>query len=184
MRGDRWRASTVRCIYLNMLGWSHNGIIKRRWTAHHNTSMVQHSVVLLFPQDVDISLDPADSCSLFITVHSHSVVQKRPALSAQFHFEDHIRCNAARQCLLRSKDHLRLAKMTRITKLLHLPSPPEPPVPESFTVSQGTSILQPLSLNVPPHVMPTVFSPPSSSPPASQRIEMANLQPYDNTSNG
>ena len=156
----------------------------RWWTAHHNSSTVCSSSS---PQDVDISLDPADSCSLFITVHSHSVVQKRPALSAQFHFEDHIRCIAARQCLLRSKDHLRLAKMTRITKLLHLPSPPEPPVPEStFTLSQSTSILQPLSLNVPPHVMPTVFSPPSSSPPASQRIEMTNLQPlpYDNTSNG
>ena len=48
---------------------------------------------------------------------------KRPALSAKFQFEDHIRCVAARQCLQRNKENLRLAKMTRIAKLLHLPLP-------------------------------------------------------------
>ena len=48
---------------------------------------------------------------------------KRPALSAKFQFEDHIRCVAARQCLQRNKEHLRMAKMTRIAKLLHLPLP-------------------------------------------------------------
>lgn len=81
---------------------------------------------IAFLQDVDISLDPADSCTIFITVHSQSSVQKRPALSAKMQFEDHIRCVAARQCLQRSREHLRLAKMARVAKLLHLPIPEVP----------------------------------------------------------
>ena len=84
-------------------------------------------------QDVDVTADPADSCALFITVHSHSATQKRPALSARFQFEDHIRCVAARQCLQRNRDSLRWAKMARIAKLLHLPTP-ESPQPTSQTV--------------------------------------------------
>lgn len=74
-------------------------------------------------QDVDVSIDPANSCALFITVHSHARQNKRPALSARFHFEDHIRCVAARQCLQRNRENLRQAKMVRIAKMLHLPVP-------------------------------------------------------------
>lgn len=74
-------------------------------------------------QDVDVTTDPANSCALFLTVHSHIGTSKRPALSAKFQFEDHIRCVAARQCLQRNKENLRLAKMTRVAKLLHLPLP-------------------------------------------------------------
>ena len=72
---------------------------------------------------MDVSTDPANSCALFITVHSHGGQSRRPALSAKFQFEDHIRCVAARQCLQRNRENLRLAKMTRIAKLLHLPVP-------------------------------------------------------------
>ena len=154
---------------------------KRRWQFVENDFQIP-------PQDVDISTDPADSCALFITVHSHSVAQKRPALSSRFQFSDHIRCVAARQCLLRSKDHLRLAKMTRIAKLLHLPTPPEPPpFPESSpTQSIPMPHISRLPLDPPAHIVPTpsqfstsvlhhVFMPPSSSPPSSQQIEMINL---------
>ena len=70
-----------------------------------------------------MSTDPANSCALFITVHSHSGASRKPALSARFQFEDHIRCVAARQCLQRNRENLRLAKMARVAKLLHLPSP-------------------------------------------------------------
>ena len=78
-------------------------------------------------QDVDVTSDPANSCALFITVHSHAVASKRPALSGCFQFEDHIRCVAAKQCLQRNKENLRLAKMTRVAKLLHLPPPDSGP---------------------------------------------------------
>jgi protein CLEC16A len=76
-----------------------------------------------FLQDVDVATDPANSCTLFITVHSHAGTSRRPALSARFQFEDHIRCVAARQCLQRNRENLRLAKMTRVAKMLHLPIP-------------------------------------------------------------
>ena len=79
--------------------------------------------ILLCIQDVDVSTYPANSCALFITVHSHTGHSKRPALSAKFQFENHIRCVAARQCLQRNRENLRLAKMTRIAKLLDLPVP-------------------------------------------------------------
>jgi protein CLEC16A len=79
-----------------------------------------------FLQDVDVATDPANSCALFITVHSHAGQSRRPALSAKFQFEDHIRCVAARQCLQRNRENLRLAKMTRVAKLLHLPLPDQP----------------------------------------------------------
>ncbi len=81
---------------------------------------------IAFLQDVDISLDPADNSAIYVTVHSPSAAQKRPVLSAKIQFEDHIRCVAARQCLQRSREHLRLAKMARIAKLLHLPVPEVP----------------------------------------------------------
>ena len=77
----------------------------------------------MFMQDVDVATDPANSCALFITVHSHAGTSRRPALSARFQFEDHIRCVAARQCLQRNRENLRLAKMTRVAKMLHLPTP-------------------------------------------------------------
>lgn len=85
--------------------------------------MICPSCVPSVSQDVDVTTDPANSCALFLTVHSHIGTSKRPALSAKFQFEDHIRCVAARQCLQRNKENLRLAKMTRVAKLLHLPVP-------------------------------------------------------------
>ena len=74
-----------------------------------------------------MATDPANSCALFITVHSHAGASRRPTLSARFQFEDHIRCVAARQCLQRNRENLRLAKMTRVAKLLHLPLPDSTP---------------------------------------------------------
>lgn len=155
---------------------------------------------IAFLQDVDISTDPADSCALFITVHSHSATQKRPALSAHFQFEDHIRCMAARQCLQRNRDCLRLAKMARIAKLLHLPTPE--------ATSQSIPIPRPMQLHLDPspssspHTSPAQHTPPllhpsplstsvvqrvfmpaesPSHPSNSQEFEMSDLQSYNHT---
>lgn len=96
---------------------------------------------LVSTQDVDVTPDPADTCSLYIVCSRDSTL-KRPALSAKFQFDDHIRCISARQLLLRYKDNLRLAKMTRITKMLHLPLPEASPT---------SSVAAPVSL---PHTVP------------------------------
>lgn len=97
----------------------------------------------IFIQDVDVTTDPADNCSLYI-VCSRDSTHKRPALSAKFQFDDYIRCVSARQLLLRSKDLLRLAKMTRITKMLHLPVPEPSPTLSTATASAAT-LVPPLS---------------------------------------
>lgn len=83
---------------------------------------------IAFLQDVDISPDPADNCSLFIVAHhrSRSQVKRRPALSAKITFEDHIRCIATKQNLQKRKEQLRHTKMTIIAELLGIPPPASP----------------------------------------------------------
>ena len=113
---------------------------------------------------MDISPDPADSCALFIVVHGRSSTQKRPALSAKFQFEDHIRCLAARQCLQRSREHLRLAKMARIAKLLHLPVPEVPSSALTQPMPLGGRPFNP-QLDLPASVISLDSTPPPSSLP-------------------
>ena len=110
-----------------------------------------------------MSVDPANSCALFITVHSHNGASKRPALSAKFQFEDHIRCVAARQCLHRNRENLKLAKMTRIAKMLHLPAP-------EHSATHSTSDLSHSAIH---RALQDTFLPENSS---SQLIEMSSLQ--------
>ena len=95
-----------------------------------------------FLQDVDVTTDPADNCSLYV-VCSRDSTRKRPALSAKFQFDDYIRCVSARQLLLRFKDNLRVAKMTRITKMLHLPLPEPSPTLSTATSSPPTLVPAP-----------------------------------------
>ena len=90
-------------------------------------------------QDVYVTTDPADNCSLYVVCSGDST-HKRPALSAKFQFDDYIRCVSARQLLIRSKDQLRLAKMTRITKMLHLPLPEPSPTLSTATASAATLV--------------------------------------------
>lgn len=148
-------------------------------------------------QDVDVTSDPADSCSLYV-VCSRDSAQKRPALSARFQFDDHIRCASARQLLLRSKDNLRLAKMTRITKMLHLPVPEASPtssvaaLPRAQTDAQhnlGVISVSPTPrtldrsssgtdcpVELTSSMLNNVFLPPSATPHNPQEFEMSNFR--------
>ncbi|XP_003387669.2 PREDICTED: uncharacterized protein LOC100637467 [Amphimedon queenslandica] len=110
---------------------------------------------IAFLQDVDISTDPADNCALYIVAHhrSKSQVKRRPALTARFLFDDHIRCLATRQSLQRRKDTLRHSKMVIIASLLG-----EPP-PSSPHRKRGDSLTSPL-----PKVGTLPFNDTTSSP--------------------
>ena len=140
-----------------------------------------------------MTFDPADNCSLYV-VCSKDSTHKRPALSARFQFDDHIRCVSARQLLLRSKDSLRLAKMTRITKMLHLPVPEASPTSSmatlprpqldplgvvsldslSRTAGRSPSSAQPMELTS--SMVHNVFHPPEATPRNPQEIEMNNFR--------
>ena len=163
----------------------------------------------IFVQDVDVTSDPADNCSLYV-VCSRDSTRKRPALSAKFQFDDYIRCVSARQLLLRSKDNLRLAKMTRITKMLHLPVPEASPTLSTATASvaalrpqtdthhnMGVISLSPTprgALNpspLPPttaqadltsSVLTKAFLPPAATPLNTQEFEMSNFQLHHHAS--
>ena len=129
-----------------------------------------------------MSTDPANSCALFITVHSHAGHSRRPALSARFQFEDHIRCVAARQCLQRNRENLRLAKMTRVAKLLHLPLPELQPVdstvpPEPASVGSSSHLASGPELSA-TGLQPALQDPLSAADHSSQDIEMDRLIPH------
>lgn len=148
-------------------------------------------------QDVDVTTDPADNCFLYV-VCSRDSTQKRPALSGKFQFDDYIRCVSARQLLLRSKDNLRLAKMTRIAKMLHLPLPEVSPtssvavLPRAQTDAQhnlGVVSISPTpnaldcspnvtnqSVELTSSVLNKVFLAPSATPLNSQEFEMSNFR--------
>ena len=126
-----------------------------------------------------MSTDPANSCALFITVHSHT---GRPALSARFQFEDHIRCVAARQCLQRNRENLRLAKMTRVAKLLHLPLPEQNAENVTLSLPQSSvGSVAHLSGASPSDLsrsgLHQAFQDPLTTEPSSQDFEMDQLHP-------
>ena len=96
---------------------------------------------------------------------------------------------AARQCLQRNKENLRLAKMTRIAKLLHLPLPD----PTSDSLHPPLGLDQPdigsFTAVSPPELLSSPFTdltrsglhhalqnPPSVEGSTLQDIEMAQLQ--------
>ncbi|XP_037093769.1 protein CLEC16A homolog [Pollicipes pollicipes] len=86
-------------------------------------------------QDVEVTGDKEDSRVLHITVHGPAAAGAAgaaPLLSARFVFDDHIRCMAAKQKLVRGRQKARQRKMHAIGRLLELPghmhpcpSPPE-----------------------------------------------------------
>ena len=56
-----------------------------------------------FLQDIEVVGDKEDSRCLHITVHRGGVTHNRtPILSAKFVFDDHIRCMAAKQRLIKA----------------------------------------------------------------------------------
>ncbi|KAH9495817.1 Protein CL16A [Bulinus truncatus] len=74
-------------------------------------------------QDVEVSGDKDDSRLLHIVVHRpQSSVHAKPIpiLSAKFVFDDHIRCMAAKQRLIKGRQRARQQKMTTIERLLDI----------------------------------------------------------------
>ena len=87
-----------------------------------------------FLQDIEVMGDKDDSRCLHITVKSSPTSQrgsksKTPLLAAKFMFDDHIRCMAAKQRLVKGKQKARQRKLHMIARLLDLtgssPSPPQ-----------------------------------------------------------
>ncbi|PVD38671.1 hypothetical protein C0Q70_01290 [Pomacea canaliculata] len=81
-----------------------------------------------FLQDVEVSGDKDDSRLLHVVVHKPSSSihsRSHPILSARFIFDDHIRCMAAKQRLLKGRQRARLQKMQAIERLLDIPPAPD-----------------------------------------------------------
>ncbi|XP_039256461.2 protein CLEC16A-like isoform X1 [Styela clava] len=74
-----------------------------------------------FLQDVEVASDNEDSRVLRVTIHKPSGARRVPLLSADFIFDDHIRCMAAKQRLTKGRMRARNLKMQRIAVLLGLP---------------------------------------------------------------
>lgn len=77
-----------------------------------------------FLQDVEVSGDKDDSRLLHVVVHKPSssvhATRSMPILSARFVFDDHIRCMAAKQRLIKGRQRARQQKMTTIERLLDI----------------------------------------------------------------
>ncbi len=72
-------------------------------------------------QDVEVVPDKEDSRSLNITIKkSPSASTGKPAirLNSVFTFDDHIRCMAAKQHLVRARDRARRMKLEKIAQIL------------------------------------------------------------------
>ncbi|XP_015791120.1 protein CLEC16A homolog [Tetranychus urticae] len=73
-----------------------------------------------FLQYVDINPDKDDSRSLLINIRQPNGQNKRTVLTAQFVFDDHIRCMAAKQRLSRGKMKAQQRALIQIAKLIDL----------------------------------------------------------------
>ena len=74
-------------------------------------------------QDVEVSGDKDDSRLLHVVVHkpSYSVhARSVPIMSSHFVFDDHIRCMAAKQRLIKGRHRARQQKMQTIERLLDI----------------------------------------------------------------
>jgi len=91
-----------------------------------------HVLNVCILQDVEVSGDKDDSRCLHVnvlrptsiaggTTAAASRAPPRPLLSARFIFDDHIRCMAARQRLVKGRLRARQRKMHMIAQLLEIP---------------------------------------------------------------
>lgn len=72
-------------------------------------------------QDVEVTPDKEDSRSLNITIKKSNLSGKpNIILNSVFTFDDHIRCMAAKQHLVRARDRARRMKLEKIAQLLDL----------------------------------------------------------------
>ncbi|XP_045102121.1 protein CLEC16A homolog isoform X2 [Portunus trituberculatus] len=96
-----------------------------------------------FLQDLEVTGDKDDSRVLHLTIHRPSASSGRPSqplLAAKFIFDDHIRCMAAKQRLIKGRMKARQKKLHQIARLLELPSHlqpcPSPPAHALHTMRQ------------------------------------------------
>jgi protein CLEC16A len=73
-------------------------------------------------QDVEVNADKEDSRSLIITIKRSPGLNEKPKiiLKSIFTFDDHIRCMAAKQHLIRSRERARKIKLEKISQLLDM----------------------------------------------------------------
>ncbi|XP_071535234.1 protein CLEC16A homolog isoform X2 [Panulirus ornatus] len=99
-----------------------------------------------FLQDLEVTGDKDDSRVLHLTIHRPSASSgatgrpTTPLLSAKFIFDDHIRCMAAKQRLMKGRMKARQRKLHQIARLLELPGHlqpcPSPPAHALHTMRQ------------------------------------------------
>jgi hypothetical protein len=78
-------------------------------------------------KDVEVSPDKEDSRSLNINIKKSNVNGKPEiVLNSVFTFDDHIRCMAAKQHLVRARDRARRMKLEKIAQLLDINTNPNP----------------------------------------------------------
>ena len=77
-------------------------------------------------QDVEVSPDKEDSRSLNINIKKSSSTSGKAeiVLNSVFTFDDHIRCMAAKQHLVRARDRARRMKLEKIAQLLDINTNP------------------------------------------------------------
>nr|CAB3231606.1 protein CLEC16A-like [Phallusia mammillata] len=91
-----------------------------------------------FLQDVEVSSDPDDSRTLHVTIHKPSGTRRVPMLAANFVFDDHIRCMAAKQRLTKGRMRARHLKTRRIAVLLGVsPDAHDDPFSSSYLLNSG-----------------------------------------------
>nr|XP_002127555.2 protein CLEC16A-like isoform X1 [Ciona intestinalis] len=89
-----------------------------------------------FLQDVEVSSDTDDSRTLHVIIHKPSGLRRVPILAANFIFDDHIRCMAAKQRLTKGRMRARHLKTGRIAVLLGLPQHDDP-FSSSYLMNSG-----------------------------------------------
>lgn len=125
-----------------------------------------------FLQDVEVTGDKDDSRCLHVTVLRPTSISggpaascrppPRPLLAAKFIFDDHIRCMAARQRLVKGRLRARQRKMQMIARLLDLPissvdtaATSRPPSHRSTSAATGVQSAIPGRSHVVQRLLPT-----------------------------
>ncbi|XP_065203185.1 protein CLEC16A homolog isoform X2 [Planococcus citri] len=100
-----------------------------------------------FLHDVEVTGDKEESKCLHVTIHHTNINQ---AYTAKFLFDDHIRCMAAKQKLVKGRAKARKKKMMQIAKLLDLPVANQPATSMLASRQNVTSVLYGSCYNKPP----------------------------------
>ncbi|XKL62954.1 hypothetical protein PGB90_005318 [Kerria lacca] len=95
-----------------------------------------------FLQDIEVTGDKEESKCLHVIIHHTNTGS---AYSAKFLFDDHIRCMAAKQKLIKGRAKARKKKMMQIAKLLDIPVSNQPSSSSLLPYNLFTNRHQPIS---------------------------------------